>query len=160
VDRIHVLHIATEDEAAANLGIAFATANTEALTRLRVAVADHRPDMYRDRVATAAWWPMSERSTEEYEDLVDARDAAIAAAQLALGEMEVLTFDQVDDYLAATTPLQFWRNHRGMTQAELAEAVGITQPYLAQIESGVCTGVVHIYASLAKALRVRIEDLL
>jgi DNA-binding XRE family transcriptional regulator len=103
---------------------------------------------------------MAKMTIEEYEDLVDARDAAIAAEQLALGEMEVLTFDKVDDYLAATTPLQFWRNHRGMTQTELAAAAGITQSYLTQIESGVHTGAVHVYASLAKALRVRIEDLL
>jgi DNA-binding XRE family transcriptional regulator len=97
---------------------------------------------------------------EEYEDLVDARDAAIAAAKIARGEMELLTSDQVDDYLAAATPLQFWRNHRAMTQTRLAAAVGITQPYLAQIESGVRTGGIHVYADLAKALRVRIEDLL
>jgi DNA-binding XRE family transcriptional regulator len=96
---------------------------------------------------------------EEYEDLVDARDAAIAAASLARGEMELLTSEQVDAYLKAATPLQFWRNHRGMTQTELAAAAGITQPYLAQIETGVRIGTVQVYASLAKALRVRIEDL-
>ena len=33
-------------------------------------------------------------------------------------------------------------------------------PYLAQIESGVRTGGIHVYADLAKALRVQIEDLL
>ena len=96
---------------------------------------------------------------EEYEDLVDARDAAIAAASLTHGEMELLTSEQMDAYLAAATPLQFWRNHRGLTQTDLAAAAGITQPYLAQIETGVRTGAVQVYASLAKALRVRIEDL-
>jgi DNA-binding XRE family transcriptional regulator len=97
---------------------------------------------------------------EEYEDLVDARDAAIAAAKLSRGEMEVLTSAQVDSYLAAATPLLFWRNRRGLTQTALAEAAGISQPYLAQIESGVRTGTVQVFADLAKALRIRIEDLI
>jgi DNA-binding XRE family transcriptional regulator len=97
---------------------------------------------------------------EEYEDLVDARDAAIAAAQLARSEMELLTPAQLDDYLAAVTPLQFWRNHRGIMQNALAAAAGISQPYLAQMESGTRIGTVAVLAKLAGVLRVRIEDLL
>jgi hypothetical protein len=89
----------------------------------------------------------------ETEDLVDARDAAIAEAKVARAMISA----EVDDYLAAATPLQFWRNHRALTLTELAAAAGIARPYLAQIESGVRTGTVHAYASLAKALRVRIE---
>jgi DNA-binding XRE family transcriptional regulator len=96
---------------------------------------------------------------EEYEDLVDSREAAIAGARLAAGEAELLTSEQVEDYLAAKTPLAFWRQHRGVTQTDLAAQAGISQPYLAQMEAGTRTGTVDVYARLAKALRTRIDDL-
>lgn len=105
---------------------------------------------------------MSETVTltrQEYEDLIDARDHALALRDVATGAMETLTEAELDEYLAATTPLAFWRRRRGLTQAALAATIGITQPYLAQIETGQRTGDVRLYARLAKALRLRIEDL-
>ncbi len=65
----------------------------------------------------------------------------------------------VDAYLAAPTPLAFWRKHRGLTQIELSQAADISQPYLAQLESGQREGAVSVYARLAKRLNVRIDDL-
>jgi DNA-binding XRE family transcriptional regulator len=96
---------------------------------------------------------------EDYEELIDSREAAIAAARLARGETELFTEEQADDYLAAATPLVFWRRHRGLTQAELAAATEISQPYLAQIEASARTGTIDVYVRLAKALRIRIDDL-
>jgi DNA-binding XRE family transcriptional regulator len=99
-------------------------------------------------------------SHAEYEDLVDARDHAVAMRDLATGVMETLFEADLDEYLAAASPLAFWRRHRGLTQAALATRARITQPYLAQIEAGRRSGDIHLYARLAKALRVRIEDLI
>jgi predicted transcriptional regulator len=90
---------------------------------------------------------------------VDAREAAIASARLAAGATELLTEEQVAEYLATPTPLAFWRRHRGPTQAELAAKAGISQPYLAQIQTGPRFGTVDVLARLAKALRLRIDDL-
>jgi DNA-binding XRE family transcriptional regulator len=99
-------------------------------------------------------------SRAEYEDLVDARDHATAMAAHRRGDDDGLTEAEMDDYLAAPTPLAFWRRRRDLTQAALAAAVGISQPYLAQIETGTRTGDVSVYARMALQLRVRIEDLL
>ena len=93
-----------------------------------------------------------------YEDLIDARDHGRAMREIATGAVETLT--EVDAYLAAPSNLAFWRRRRGMTQAALAAQVGITQPSLAQAESRRRGLSVMTYAKLAKALRVRIEDLL
>lgn len=90
----------------------------------------------------------------------DARDHAQAMAAYRRGEDEGLTDAEMDDYLAAPSPLVFWRQRRGLTQAALADAVGISQPYLAQIETGKRTGDVTLYRRLAQRLDVRIEDLL
>ncbi|HEY5106340.1 MAG TPA: helix-turn-helix transcriptional regulator [Caulobacteraceae bacterium] len=96
----------------------------------------------------------------DYEDLIDARDHAQAMRDIATGATETLTGAEVDAYLAAPTPLAFWRRHRGLTQAALADAVGIAQPSLAQAETGRRGLAAATYAKIAKTLKVRIEDLL
>ncbi|HEX5327484.1 MAG TPA: helix-turn-helix transcriptional regulator [Acetobacteraceae bacterium] len=99
-------------------------------------------------------------SRDDYEDLIDARDHAQAMAAHRRGEDDGLTDAEMDDYLAAPTPLAFWRKRRGLTQTRLAAAVEISQPYLAQIEIGTRVGDVAVYSRLARRLCVRIEDLL
>ena len=96
----------------------------------------------------------------EYEDLIDARDHALAMRDIAGGAMETLTGAEVDTYLTAATPLAFWRRHRGLTQTALATRVGIAQSSLAQAETGRRGLKVETYAKLARVLRIRIEDLL
>jgi|ERR1019366_3338022 DNA-binding XRE family transcriptional regulator len=96
----------------------------------------------------------------EYEDLIDARDHALAMRDIAGGAVETLTGAEVDAYLTAATPLAFWRRHRGLTQAALAAKVAIAQSSLAQAETGRRGLKVETYAKLAKELRTRIEDLL
>lgn len=100
-------------------------------------------------------------SREEYQDLIDARDHALAIAAHARGYDPGLTDQEMDAYLAAPTPLAYWRKRRQLTQAKLAAAAGISQPYLAQLEAGRRVSAdIAVYAKLAKRLGVRIEDLL
>ena len=75
-------------------------------------------------------------TAEEYQDLIDGRDAAVAMREIAAGTMTTVVEADVDAYLAAPTPLAFWRKHRGMAQIELSWAADISQPYLAQLENG------------------------
>lgn len=74
--------------------------------------------------------------------------------------METLTGAEVDAYLAAPTPLAFWRRYRGLMQTALAGRVGIARTSLANAETGRRGLKVETYAKLAKVLRTRIEDLL
>jgi DNA-binding XRE family transcriptional regulator len=98
-------------------------------------------------------------SRAEYEALIDARDAALALRDLAAGRTETLSEAELDAYLAAPTPLAFWRRRRGLTQAALAARAGISQAYLAQLERGRRVGDVRVLARLAAALGLRIDDL-
>ncbi len=98
-------------------------------------------------------------TTDEYQDLIDARDHALAMRDVANGTMPALTHEEALDYLNAPGPLAFWRKHRGYTQGTLASLLEISQPYLAQIEAGKRVGDVNLYARIAKLLKVRIEDL-
>jgi DNA-binding XRE family transcriptional regulator len=97
-------------------------------------------------------------SRQEYQDLLDTRDHAAAMRGVAAGA-ETLTDAELDEYLAAPTPLAYWRKRRRMTQVQLATQLDISQPYFAQLEAGKRVGDVTLYARLAEVLRLRIEDL-
>jgi DNA-binding XRE family transcriptional regulator len=98
-------------------------------------------------------------SRDEYEDLIDARDAAISMRDIAAGA-PMLSVEEVEAYIAAETPLAFWRQRASLTQAELAQKAGISPAFLAQIETDARTGEVSVLAKLARALGIRIEDLI
>jgi DNA-binding XRE family transcriptional regulator len=94
-----------------------------------------------------------------YDDLIDARDHALAMRDIAAGR-PTLTAEEIDAYLAAPTPAAYWRKRSGKTQAALSAEVGVSQPFMAQIESGKRAGTVGVLYRMAKALGVHIEDLL
>ncbi len=99
-------------------------------------------------------------TAEEYQDLIDARDAEAAMRAVAAGTLQTLSGGDVDAYLEAATPLAFWRRHRGFTQADLCRPSGVSQPYLAQLENGKRAGSISVYRSLAKQLGVSVDELL
>ena len=93
------------------------------------------------------------------QDLADAAQHARVMAEVAAG-MPMLTSAEMDDYLAAPSPLAFWRKRAGKTQAALATEASISQAFLAQLEGGKREGSVSVLASLAKALGVKVDDLI
>src|SRR4030088_1267704 len=102
-------------------------------------------------------------SLKEYDRLLlaaneDATDAAVAKKAIARNE-ETLSEAEIDELLAARTPLAFWRKKRGLTQTELARAAGIAQGFLSEIESGLKTGDVTLLQRIALALEVSLLDL-
>ncbi len=101
-------------------------------------------------------------SEADYEALLDSADAAHAQRSMEAvrrGDMPVLAADEVDAFLAAPTPLAFWRNKRKLTQTNLAKRVGISQSYLAGLEKGSRKGDPALFLKLARALNVPMEAL-
>lgn len=106
-------------------------------------------------------------SRKEYDQLVaaateDARDAETlrrSIARVKSGEEETFTSAEVDAFLAAKTPLAFFRKKRGMSQDGLAKRTGITQGYLSEIEIGRKSGDVRTLRKLADALAVSLDSL-
>ena len=98
-------------------------------------------------------------SRADYDDLVTSRDHARAVHAVADGRMEAIADADMDAYLAAASPLAFWRKRRGLTQSALAGTAGISQAYLSQIETGERVGDVLLYVRLARTLGLRVEDL-
>src|SRR6202140_5576349 len=102
-------------------------------------------------------------SRKEYDRLLvaaneDATDAAVARKAINRNE-ETLSEAEMDELLAARTPLAFWRKKRGLTQAGLARAAGIAQGFLSEIESGLKTGDVTVRQRIAAALEISLLDL-
>ncbi len=90
-------------------------------------------------------------------DEVAAYDRAKAA--LAAGDEELVPALVANAILDGENPVRVWRLHRDMSQVQLAEAAGISQAYLAQIETGKREGTLSLYRSLADALELDLEDL-
>jgi DNA-binding XRE family transcriptional regulator len=103
---------------------------------------------------------MSRADFEAMRDALDAAGHATTLADVASGRQEALTAGEVEAALAEPTPLAFWRKRRGLTQAALAQAAGISQSYVAGLESGARKGDPALFLRLARALRVRMEDLI
>jgi len=57
-------------------------------------------------------------------------------------------------------PVRAWREHRAMTQEQLATAARISVPYLSQIEAGKRVGTVVTLRAIARALSVSVDMLL
>ncbi len=96
---------------------------------------------------------------ERLDLLEDLRDSNAFGEKLARGEEEVIPVEVVERLVDGESPVKVWREHRGLTQEELGEQVGLSGSYLSQIESGKREGTVRVYAALARALGVDVDDL-
>jgi DNA-binding XRE family transcriptional regulator len=102
-------------------------------------------------------------SRKEYDRLLvaaneDAIDLVTARKAIARDE-ETLSEAEMDELLAARTPLAFWRKKRGLTQADLAKTAEIAQGFLSEIENGLKTGDVTLLQRIAIALEISLLDL-
>jgi DNA-binding XRE family transcriptional regulator len=105
-------------------------------------------------------------SREEYDALIakneDFTDAALlrsSRARREAGLEELLSGEEVDELLAAPSPLAFWRKKRGLSEAVLATRSGVSQDTLLDIEAGKNTNDLNTLKKIAAALRVTVDDL-
>lgn len=95
---------------------------------------------------------------EDYEDLLDTIAAERIMARVRAGE-ETWPAELVYELWETDSRIRTFRNYRGLTVSALAEAAGISQPYLSEIESGKKTGSVDVLKRIATALRLDLDDL-
>ena len=100
--------------------------------------------------------------------LEDAEDIAVleaaAAREEALGEeaahADYLPAGLVSRLLAGEHPVRIWREHRGLSQEQLAGNAHIARSYLAEIEGRKKPGSLDAYRKLANALGLTVDDLM
>ena len=84
--------------------------------------------------------------------------------ELVTGESVPTTDPLPSDVLDALTarqesPLRILRRHRGLTQQQLAEAAGLSRPYLTEMEKGRKAGSLRALRAVAKSLDVDLSYL-
>jgi DNA-binding XRE family transcriptional regulator len=99
------------------------------------------------------------RLAEEAEMLQDIRDYDSVKTAIERGEEELIPSEVTFAILDGDNPIKVWREYRGITQQQLAEAVGISTPYLSQIENQKRTGTTEVLKAIAKALKVTLDDI-
>lgn len=120
------------------------------MSRIQVIEQDGKPAFY---VVPAKLWERMQASAEQMQDVAD-----------------VERFDREDEgvrYPSAvahaiadgTPPLRAWRKHCGMTSQALADAAGVSRPYISQIETGRRTGTLTTLRRLAQALAIPVQAL-
>ncbi len=58
------------------------------------------------------------------------------------------------------SPIRVWREYRGLSQAALAKAAGISVPYLSQLESQIRSGSKKVLKKIAESLNLRVDALI
>jgi len=96
---------------------------------------------------------------EQAEMLQDIRDYDMATEALERGGEELIPSEVVYAILDGGNPLRVWREYRGLSQQELAEGVGISIPYLSQLETGKRKGSLDVLTAVANALHVTLDEL-
>ena len=95
-------------------------------------------------------------ASEAEENIGTARLVARAKMDIAGGE-PLLPKDVVDRLANGENPIWVLREFREYTQAELVAAVGITQGYLSDLESGKRKGPWELHQKIARALGVPLD---
>ncbi len=108
---------------------------------------------------TAGTKKVSRKSLAQAEDVIDAAALEKVLAAIAAGEDEAVPAAVVNRLLDGDNPVRVWREHRGMTMSALAEAVGSSQPYLSQVETGKREGTFRLMIGIARVLDIDVEDL-
>ena len=92
-------------------------------------------------------------------------DADIAAANriradIDAGREELVPEAVVDRMLTGESPVRVWREHRGLTAGQLAEAADISAGYLSELENGKKAGSLETLRRIAAVLKLDIDDLI
>ena len=94
------------------------------------------------------------------EDAADAEAVRAHLARAERGEDDIVPADVMKRLLdPAESRVRVWREHRGLSAADLARRAGVSAAYLSQIETGARSASVKTLKALADALDVDLDDL-
>lgn len=92
-------------------------------------------------------------------DQADIAAADRVRADIAAGRDELVPAEFANRLIAGENPVRVYRALRGLSARDLAQRVGISAPYLSEIESGKKDGSLSAMRRIADALNVDLDDL-
>ena len=121
------------------------------MNKVQVIEKDGKPAFY---VVPADLWERMREAAEDAEDIAD--------LERFDREVDGVRYPAAVAYAMAdgATALRAWREHKGMTLQALADAAGVSKPYVSQIEGGKRTGTGATLKKLARALGVPVGALM
>lgn len=99
----------------------------------------------------------------EYQRMLDAMEdlADIKSYDQAKREArEFVPATLVDRLIAGDNPIRVWREHRQMSASAVAQAVGVSAPYMSQLEAGKRKASHKVLRKLAEVLALDVDDLI
>jgi DNA-binding XRE family transcriptional regulator len=99
------------------------------------------------------------RLMDAAEMLADVKAYDAAKGRLERGEDELIPLAITERRLAGESAVKVWREHRGVTQEDLAKASNVSRPMIAAIEAGHKRGGIATLKKLAEALKVDLDHL-
>lgn len=96
---------------------------------------------------------------EDAEMLQDVKEYDRVKAALEAGDEEVIPGEVVNAILDGANPIKVWREYRQLSQQDAAEVMGISVPYLSQLETGKRRGSFAVLSAIARALKVPLDIL-
>lgn len=95
---------------------------------------------------------------EQAEMAEDIQDYDNAKAALANGTEELIPSSVVFALARGENPIRVWREHRKLTQQQLAEQASISVPFLSQLETGKRSPSLAVLTKLVAALNLDAVD--
>jgi predicted transcriptional regulator len=99
---------------------------------------------------------------EQAEMLEDIHSYDDAKYAIANGNEELIPASVVNALADGENPIKVWREHRKLTQQQVAEETGISVPFVSQLETAkrkASIDVIDVMRKLALLLKVDIDDL-
>lgn len=96
---------------------------------------------------------------EQAEMMEDIHSYDDAKTSMASGNEELFPASVVDALADGENPIKVWREYRELTQQQVAEEIGISVPFVSQLETGKRKASIDVMKRLASILRVDIDDL-
>jgi DNA-binding transcriptional regulator YiaG len=104
-------------------------------------------------VIPIAEWRRIQAMIEELDDIRDF-DAALAKPN-----RRMIPFEVTSAILNGASPIRAWREHRGLSESQIAAAAGVNVDELSEIEDGTRKPSPATLRKLAKVLRSHVDDL-
>src|ERR1022692_4252429 len=96
---------------------------------------------------------------DDAEMLADVKAYGRAKARIERGEGELIPLEIIERRLAGESTVKTWREHRGLTQEELAKASKVSRSMIAAIEARNKKGGIATLRKLAGALGADLDHL-